>query len=230
MSGTESQKQEAEGTGWLERLHPLHRLLLSFLFSGIAFLVIPAHSLSPLLLTMLLWIVFAIVFNATGWIILFTRPIHRIKKVARQDDGSKVFVFVMVLISSFSGLFAVLLLMISGDNSIVKHPLFLPAAVGGMLQSWIMVHTIFTFHYAHMYYDDENAAATARGLLFPGDEAPDYLDFAYFSFVIGSTFQVSDVQVTSQGIRRLVFMHSLLSFALNTFVVALSINLVAGLK
>jgi uncharacterized membrane protein len=229
MSGTGPGKQEIQKTGVLQRLHPLHRLLLSFLFSGITFLVIPAHSLSPLLLAMVLWIVFALVFNLTGWIILFTRPIHAIKKVARQDDGSKVFVFVMVLLSSFSGLCAVLLLLISGDNTIVKHPLFIPATVGGMLQSWIMVHTIFTFHYAHMYYDDENAATT-KGLLFPGDEEPDYLDFAYFSFVIGSTFQVSDVQITSREIRRLVFMHSLLSFALNTFVVALTINLVAGLK
>jgi uncharacterized membrane protein len=229
MSDTEPGKQEIQKAGWLQRLRPLHRLLLSVLFSGITFFLIPAHSLSPLLLVMLLWIVFALVFNLTGWIILFTKSVHGIKKVARQDDGSKVFVFVMVLVSSFSGLLAVLLLMISGDNSIVKHPLFIPAIVGGMLQSWVMVHTIFTFHYAHMYYDDENAAA-ARGLLFPGDEEPDYLDFAYFSFVIGSTFQVSDVQIISREIRRLVFMHSLLSFALNTFVVALTINLVAGLR
>ncbi len=213
-------------------MRPLHRLLLSLLSSAAAFALIPRHSLNPLLLGMLLWIVFAFVFNLSGWIILLTRSVHGIKQAAQQDDGSKVFVYVMVLLSSFASLFTVLLLMISDDNSIVTHPLFLPAAVGGMLQSWLMVHTIFTFHYAHMYYNDavDNADGSTNGLIFPGNGEPDYLDFAYFSFGIGCTFQVSDVQVTSRSIRRLVFMHSLLSFALNTFVVALSINLMAGLK
>jgi uncharacterized membrane protein len=67
------------------------------------------------------------------------------------------------------------------------------------------------------------------GLEFPGEDPPDFFDFAYFSFVVGMTFQVSDVQVTSRQMRRLVLMHGLLSFAFNTVVVALSINLAATL-
>jgi uncharacterized membrane protein len=67
-------------------------------------------------------------------------------------------------------------------------------------------------------------------LIFPGKMKPDYLDFAYFSFVLGMTFQVSDVEIASQRIRRIALVHGLLSFTLNTFVVALTINLIAGLK
>ena len=59
---------------------------------------------------------------------------------------------------------------------------------------------------------------------------PDYLDFAYYSFVIGMTFQVSDVQITSRKFRKLALLHGLIAFGLNTFVVALTINLVAGLS
>lgn len=213
-------------------MRAIHRLLLSLGCSLIAFILIPAQQSDPLLLTMLLWIVFALVFNLTGWLVLFTHPISHIKKIARQDDGSKLFVFVMILLSSFASLFTVLLLMTSGNTLILNDAFFLPAVIGGMLLSWIMVHTIFTFHYAHMYYNnrkEENKDA-AGGLEFPGEKEPDYLDFAYFSFVIGCTFQVSDVQITSRSIRRLVLLHSLLSFAINTFVVALSINLVAGLR
>lgn len=69
----------------------------------------------------------------------------------------------------------------------------------------------------------------AEGLNFPQEKQPDYIDFAYFSFVIGMTFQVSDVQINSRIIRRTALAHGLLSFALNTFVVALTINLIAGL-
>jgi uncharacterized membrane protein len=101
-----------------------------------------------------------------------------------------------------------------------------------MLLSWIMVHTVFTFHYAHMYYDvpDEGSSKISGGLDFPGEKEPDYIDFAYFSFVIGCTFQVSDVEISSRKIRRMALLHGLLSFGLNTFVVALTINLIAGLK
>lgn len=226
---TEQHKQQP---GIVQRMRPIHRLFLSLACSLIAFFIIYPQQLNPLLMAMLLWIAFALVFNVTGWLILFTRPIHHIKKIARQDDGSKAFVFVMILLSSFASLFTVLLLMISGDTEILKDAFFLPGVIGGMLLSWIMVHTLFTFHYAHMYYDDkkESDSNTAEGLKFPGEKEPDYLDFAYFSFGIGCTFQVSDVQVTSRTIRRLVFLHSLLSFAINTFVVALTINLVAGMQ
>jgi len=111
--------------------------------------------------------------------------------------------------------------------------MYVSLAVLGILLSWSMVHTTFTFHYAHLYYDDdedENSDADAGGLDFPKDKEPDYLDFAYFSFVIGMTFQVSDVQITRRNLRRHVLIHGLISFALNTFVVALTINLIAGFK
>ena len=68
------------------------------------------------------------------------------------------------------------------------------------------------------------------GLNFPEDNNPDYLDFAYFSFVMGCTFQVSDVEITSKRIRRIAMVHGILSFILNTFVIALTINLIAGLS
>jgi uncharacterized membrane protein len=87
-------------------------------------------------------------------------------------------------------------------------------------------------HYAHAYYrdDDDDPNTTASGgLEFPNEKEPDFLDFAYFSFVIGMTCQVSDVQVSSRGIRRLALVHGLLSFLFNTVVLALAINLASGL-
>jgi len=69
----------------------------------------------------------------------------------------------------------------------------------------------------------------AGGLIFPGDRPPNYLDFAYFSFVIGMTCQVSDVQITSRRMRRISLFHSVLSFGFNTLILALLINTVSGL-
>jgi uncharacterized membrane protein len=122
-------------------------------------------------------------------------------------------------------------LVISNDSLGMQESVYIPIIIGGILFSWVLIHTTFCFHYAHLYYDNEKGTEkNDEGLAFPNEKHPDYIDFAYFSFVIGMTFQVSDVEISARKIRRLTLFHSLLSFALNTFVVALTINLIAGLK
>jgi len=81
------------------------------------------------------------------------------------------------------------------------------------------------------YYQDHKTLSEckAQGLDFPGEMEPDYWDFLYFSFVIGMTSQVSDVNVTSRTMRRLSLMHGVLSFFFNTSILAMTINIVAGL-
>ncbi len=93
-----------------------------------------------------------------------------------------------------------------------------------------MTHTTFAFRYAHEYYEaPAGAEKVDGGLQFPGEEQPDYLDFLYFSMVLGMTFQVSDVQITSRKFRRLATVHGLLSFLFNTIILALTVNIAAGL-
>ncbi len=99
-----------------------------------------------------------------------------------------------------------------------------------LLLSWLMTHTVFALRYAHEYYEQAGAAGEiARGLEFPGTMPPDYWDFFYFSLVLGMTFQVSDVQITSPRLRRLAAAHGLLGFLFNTVILALSVNIGAGL-
>ncbi len=81
---------------------------------------------------------------------------------------------------------------------------------------------MFALHYAHDYYGEGNRA---NGLIFPGKDKPDYWDFMYFAFVIGMTFQVSDVQVSNRLIRRLVVTHGALSFVFNAAILAVTVNL-----
>ncbi|HQU01562.1 MAG TPA: DUF1345 domain-containing protein, partial [Acetobacteraceae bacterium] len=68
-----------------------------------------------------------------------------------------------------------------------------------------------------------------RGLDFPGEQEPDYFDFVYFSFVLGMTFQVSDVEVTARKLRRMATVQGLIGFVFNTVILALSVNIAAGL-
>ena len=215
----------------LLRLHPLQRILLGLLTSAIAFLFTRYLQLGAVITGTILWVAFASAFIITSWIVFFKMPVDAIIEKANKEDGSRLFVMISILVSSFAGLFMVLQLMISKDQPTGGELLTVILSVMGMVTSWILVHTIFTFHYAHQYYfKGKTNTAGEEALAFPKEKNPDYLDFAYFSFVIGMTFQVSDVEINSRSTRRTALAHGLLSFALNTFVVALTINLIAGLK
>lgn len=99
-------------------------------------------------------------------------------------------------------------------------------SAASIMLSWAFLNTLFALHYAHGYYGDYGEQH--RGLVFPGEGEPDYWDFAYFAVVIGMTFQVSDVQVTSRQLRRMVLVHGVIAFFFNVFIVAVSVNIVAG--
>jgi uncharacterized membrane protein len=94
--------------------------------------------------------------------------------------------------------------------------------------SWLLVQFIFALHYAHEFYAP-GADQQRGGLAFPGNEAPDYWDFVHFAVVIGVAAQTADIAFTSKTLRRIGTVHSLVAFAFNTLVLALSINLAASL-
>lgn len=213
------------------RMHPVHRIFLSLGIALLVFLATRTVHLNSVLTVTLLWDTFAFAFIFFSWIVFFNRPVADIIRQANKEDGSKLFVLVITIVTSFASMFAVLLLVLSKAQSPDRVLLAVILAVAGMMLSWVMVHTIFTFHYAHLYYIKANDdTPDGEALDFPNTPKPDYLDFAYFSFVIGMTFQVSDVNINSRLMRRTTLAHALLSFALNTFVVALTINLIAGLR
>jgi uncharacterized membrane protein len=146
-----------------------------------------------------------------------------------MQDETRGEIFVIVVVSTFAGLLAVVLLLINKDI----EPLDLIIAILGMFLSWFLVHTTFTMRYAHLYYggkQKEKSEKDGSGLEFPGNDEPDFIDFAYFSFVLGMTFQVSDVEISNREIRRLSLLHSLIAFIFNTVIVALTINALAGLS
>ena len=213
----------------LQNIHPLHRVIISLGITAITYFGIQGISFQPWVKTSILWDVFAFCYCTICGILFFTRTCSQIRQHAKEDDGSRLFVYFLILLSSFVSMLTVLLLFLKTDT---KETSIFIVVIVGILLSWMMVHISFTFHYAHLFYtdDNDNPNTHAGGLDFPNEKKPDYVDFAYFSFIIGMTFQVSDVEITSRRLRRLVLLHSLLSFGLNTFVVALTINLIAGLK
>ena len=147
----------------------------------------------------------------------------------REDEARWAFLALMAAAAFFS-MFAILG-MIRGARGAQGGISLALTLLGGatILLSWLFAHTVFAVHYAHDYFAERGAGAVP-GLAFPGArEDPDYWDFLYFSFVVGMTCQVSDVQVVAQRWRRLVLAHGIVAFLFNTVVLALCINLIAGL-
>ena len=215
----------------MRKMHETHKLLVSLSLGIIAWWLIPSSGLDMLPHLMLGWDVFAITLLLLNWITFFNTSSHDIRQRAKVEDSSRVVIFSIVLVCTFASLLAVVLLLVTRSEKQEWKALYLCTAVAGMVFSWLLVHTIYTLRYAHLYYANhpDKKNEHAGGLDFPNETQPDYIDFAYFSFVLGMTFQVSDVEVTSKSLRRMALMHGLLSFGYNTIIVALTINVIAGL-
>jgi uncharacterized membrane protein len=208
-----------------------HRLLIALVVAGGSFA--GAWHFGLPVRVLFGWNVFAIASTALAWAHILGAHARTSVRETKLQDSSRTAIFVLVVGAALASLFAVGVLLVtakglsSGDAA--RHALL---AIGTVICSWSLTHTIFTLRYAHLFYRHvrgQPADAAGSGLLFPEEKHPDYLDFAYFSFVIGMTCQVSDVQVTARAIRRTAFLHGLLSFVFNTVILALSLNLASGL-
>ena len=153
------------------------------------------------------------------------------RNAQRQDTGRWVLLSLITAAACISVLAIVFLL--QNTKGAPTSLVLVHVTLSGLtiVGSWLLVHTIFASHYARLYYQEGKTLAQCKddGLDFPGDTEPDYWDFLYFSFVIGMTSQVSDVAVRSRTLRRLALLHSILAFFFNTSLLAMTINLVAGL-
>ncbi|AMR27965.1 hypothetical protein A0257_13270 [Hymenobacter psoromatis] len=190
----------------------------------------PAHY-SVLIRLIIGWDAFTTTSLTLIWIGMNTADANRIRVIAAKEDLSRLLSFVFVLVAAAASLLAVVLLLSTTHDlspaMLTRHIALSGVAVAG---SWLLVHTVFTLRYAHMYYDAGPDGNDVGGLDFPGKVAePDYLDMAYFSFVVGMTAQTADVSISGRNIRRLALLHGLISFVFNTALVALVINGVAGI-
>lgn len=137
------------------------------------------------------------------------------------DVGAEVsdLTLVLVLIASLTSI-GILLLSAGGR----EREAYAALALLAILSAWAMLQTLYMARYARIYY-----AGTPGGIDFNDDAPPRYVDFYYFSFNLGMTYQVSDTAVTASAIRADVLKHCLFSYAYGTVIIACAINLVIGL-
>jgi len=197
---------------------------------AVAFAIPGIHN--PSLRMVLGWDAGAAVFLALLLTMMMRATPASMRRRALAEDEARWAFLALMVGAAFFGLFVILGIMPeakkAGGQTMLGLSLLSAATI---LLSWLVAHLTFAMHYAHEYfYEVEHGEQP--GLDFPGvaDERGelDYWDFCYFSFVVGMTAQVSDVQVRTRHWRRMVLGHGILSFLFNAAILGLSINLLAG--
>jgi uncharacterized membrane protein len=176
------------------------------------------------------WDAFTLAYLVIGWLLIArTDDVHTRLRAQRNDPGGYL-IFVLIVVAA-SASFVAIGFMVGDIKQMGFWARFerLTLSITALFLSWVLIHTLFAFHYARLYYFlPAGGKEHHRGLRFPDDDEPDYLDFAYYSFVVGMTSQVSDVSVLTRPLRRLTLIHGVLSFVYNIAILAMSINIIGS--
>ena len=194
------------------------RLLTSALLATVLFaLLMP--TVPPARALLIAFDIGAAVFLGLTLVLMFRASVSSMRHRASIQEEGKWIVLILSL-----GVAAIVLFALSQELHAAKDKSLgdIVLASSTIFLSWLFVAVIFAQQYAHSFY------LTSGQLVFPGTESPDYLDFTYFSVVISMCCQTSDVVVTSSSLRRLVMLHSVVSFFFNVIIIAITVNVVAG--
>jgi uncharacterized membrane protein len=171
------------------------------------------------------WVVAAMVF--LGWTLTAVWPLDgaATHRLSQREDPSRPVTDLVLVVVAVAAMLAVALVIFRADTGAGSvEAARVALGVVSVLVSWGILHTVFTLKYARDYY-----AGTVGGIDFSSKDEPSFRDFAYVSFTIGMTFQVSDTTVSDSRIRSTVLRHALLSYLFGAIIIAVTINLLAGL-
>jgi uncharacterized membrane protein len=214
---------------WIDRLGAKVRIAATISVALIAYFAQP-ETISWHTRLVAAWDVGTIVYLVLAWTIIRTADAQSTRSHALAQDTSGYIIFLFVLAAACASVVAIGFVVAKiHDLAFWSKAWHLALTIAALISSWVIIQTVFAFHYARRYYlDERKRSPNSAGLAFPGGVDPDYMDFAYYSFVVGMTSQVSDVQVTSAVMRRMTLVHGVLAFIFNIAVLALSINTIAG--
>ncbi|MFK4059341.1 DUF1345 domain-containing protein [Brevundimonas sp. NPDC046655] len=155
------------------------------------------------------------------------RSVEAIRKRAAELDQAGGAVLPLSLLAAAASVFIIVMEAADGGKPSAGSALF---SIVVIALSWLFVHVIFALHYAHEFYAPaESGKGDRKGLIFPGGDNADYWDFLHFALIIGVANQTADIQISSQKLRRIATLHSLVTFLFNTVILALAVNMAVGL-
>lgn len=203
------------------------RLLLAGL-AGLLLLAVLPSTMRPATRLLVAWDLTAAGYVGFALLMIFRSDVRTCQARAALYDQSDWVIMAVVIVSaaaSFAAIFVELAAIKSGH---AQAALGLIVTGVTVVLSWSFTHMLFALHYANIYYRQHHHGPPG-GLDFPGEHAPDYRDFLYYSFVIGCACQTADVDTTTRQMRMVSLVHGIIAFGFNTAILALTINVGAGL-
>jgi uncharacterized membrane protein len=172
------------------------------------------------------WVSGAAVFLGLTWRLFLTADEERVRDRAAQEDEKTPVILLVILVAVLASLGGIVMALIEARSG-TSFEKALVAGLAGLtlVSSWLILQTVFVIHYAHRHF----GGGTHEVFGFSGDPPTSYLDFVYLSFCIGATFQVSDMTVNTTRLRNLITAHAAAAYFYNTAILALGINIIAGL-
>jgi uncharacterized membrane protein len=172
------------------------------------------------------WVVLCAVFLVWSWAAVWSLDADQTRRLSTREDSSRVLSDVVLLCTAVAALLVVALVIFrSGHSKDVVSAVRIGLGVVSVIGAWGVLQTVMTLKYGRQFYADD-----AGGLEFGQDGPPAYRDFAYVAFTIGMTFQVSDTDVSHPRMRSLILGHALLAYLFGVVIIAVTINLLAGLS
>ena len=184
---------------------------------------------------LLAWNAGVLLYLALTFIMMVRDDLDRLhQRTSIPDEGRFVILTLSIVAAVFSVAAIVVQLAATKDMAGSDKFLHIGLAATTIVTGWTFIHLTFALHYAHEYASErrnrpEQPERLRGGLDFLDTLTPDYSDFLYFSFIIGVASQTADVTVCSPNMRRIALVHGIVSFFYNTTILALTINIAAGL-
>ncbi len=151
-----------------------------------------------------------------------------LRRARRLDETATTILGLTVVASSASLLSVFAELAVSKETVGIERALHVGLGALTVVTAWSFIQTMFAVHYAHLHAI-ARADGVEPGLRIPGEPHPDYWDFLYVAVSIGTSGQTADVEFTGKAARRVALVHSTIAFFFNATVLALTINIAAGL-
>ena len=214
-------------TQYWHHIGATHRLLIVAVTGLGSYFLITAN-LSPIVRLALSWVLAGGLYLIMTYIMMYFSTQENILGLSKKEDDGAAMILLIIVLSAAASLVTIVIIL-SGikalpTNLAIRH---VGLVLATYIVSWLYVHTAFSLHYAHAYYQELEKNNEAP-LVFASKSRPTYVDFLYFSMVIGMTCQTADVNIASSRIRFLVMLQGMTAFLFNTSLLALAINLISG--
>jgi uncharacterized membrane protein len=215
---------------WTQYWHQIgatQRLLIVTLTGCASYFLIPADQ-STIVRLAISWVAAGGLYLTLTYIMMYFSTQENILRLSQKEDDGAAMILMIIVFAAIASLVTIVIIF-SGIKALptdlaIRH---VGLVLATYLISWLYVHTAFALHYAHAYYQEFEKTKEAP-MLFASKLRPTYVDFLYFSIVIGMTCQTADVNIANSRIRFLVMLQGMTAFIFNATLLTLAINLISG--